>query len=338
MMPEGGWVDNERDDMTTAAQQRASNNQQTATQQTQQAQPLDRVLEQTTRQQSLAGDAARFLGVRADRLFDYLRNVWKTSKGQPPLTDQEMGVGIGLIARYELDPIAREVYVTRGKGGIFAIVSIDGWLKVLDRTDHYDGFTVEIHHDDHGQIDWVETAIHSTKRKHPAIYRAYAAEYARVAGMVAKDMPSHMLRIFSLRHAARLFAPLSASVTTEEEVRYIEQQAEAAEAPRVNRLDELTDRLMQPIAEQQTAEEELPETSYEPSTAAEPKSPADEAWNVFLQSLDACEQIGECQSAYDRAFGPDSTIEWSQEDDEIARTRVLQRQEEIRSSRGGRKS
>jgi len=185
---------------------------------------LDRTLEATSKRRSLTATAAAVLGVAPEKLCGLLRNVWQTSKGSPPLTDQEMFQGISMIARYELDPIAREVYVTRTSKGLVTIIGLDGWIKILDRTDHYNGFTVEIHEDDKGVVQWVETAIHSTKREHPAVYRAYAAEYRKVAGVVANSLPVHMLRIFSLRHAARLFVPLSGQVMTEEEAAYMDRR------------------------------------------------------------------------------------------------------------------
>lgn len=178
---------------------------------------LETAVRETERQQSVARTTAAFLGVPPDKVCTLLQNVWRVTKGQPPLSPQEMFCGMSLIARYGLDPIAREVYVTRDKTGrLITIVGIDGWIKILDRTDHYDGFEQEIATDDSGKVVWVETKIHSTRRSHPAVYRAYMDEYVKLGGYVAAQIPSHMLRIFSLRHAARMFTPLGGAVTEEE--------------------------------------------------------------------------------------------------------------------------
>lgn len=181
---------------------------------------LDAVIEATQKRQGIVDNASAIMGCEPAKLLDLLRNVWHTSKGQPDLTPQEMFVGISLVARYGLDPIAREVYVTRSKKGLMTIVGIDGWIKILCRTPHYDGHEVEIHEDEDGKIDWVETRIHSKERTHPATYKAFMSEYIKMGGFVAQQMPSHMLRLFSLRHAARQFVPL-AGVTTEEEARWM---------------------------------------------------------------------------------------------------------------------
>lgn len=305
---------------------------------------LEQAIEQTNKQKSLVATAASVLGVPIDKLCDLLRNVWKTSKDQPPLTNQEMFVGISMIARYELDPIAREVYVTRGKGGIFTIISIDGWVKVLDRTDHYDGHTVEIHEEKPGVIDWVETTIYSKKRKYPTTYRAYAAEYAKIGGMVAKTIPSHMLRVFCLRHAARLFTPIGGTVLTEEEALFIARD----EPPQTQRepiktIDDLTASLTAPIAQ-----EELPETSYEPAkeeakqeTKTEAPKPSQAtstdstaaAWSKFVAELAAATGVTEARDACDRWFNPDCTVEFSPEQDTEAAKLRDKRIEEIHASR-----
>ena len=214
----------------------------TITTETELSPELEESLKQTTdRVQSIRATAASFLGVPPDKACDMLRSVWKTSKGQPELTDNDMFMGMSLIARYGLDPIAKEVYVTRTKGGLATIIGLDGWIKILDRTDHYDGFEVEFETDQKtGEVTSVETIIHSTKRSHPTRYKAFRKEYETQGGFVSGSMPLHMLRIFSLRHAARLFAPVGGSVVTEDEARWMDVY-ERDETPvnGTNRIDEI---------------------------------------------------------------------------------------------------
>lgn len=193
---------------------------------------MNEVIEYVPRTQSIRATAAQFLGVPPDKACDLLRNVWQTSKGAAPLTDAEMFVGMSMIARFGLDPIAREIYVTRTSKGLVTIIGIDGWIKILDRTDGYDGFEQALEFDEKGELLWCDTAIYSTRRGHATKYRAYAAEYRKVAGVVASSLPSHMLRIFSLRHAARLFTPIGGSVVTEEEARWMDAYGNAPEPER----------------------------------------------------------------------------------------------------------
>jgi hypothetical protein len=206
---------------------------------------LQATLDATEKRQSIASTAAAQLGVEPNKVCELLRNVWKTSRGSDPLSDHELFQGMSLIARFELDPITREIYVTRdGKGRLLTIVGIDGWIKILDRTPHYDGFDQELEFSEDGKtLIAVETTIFSKERSRPAKYKAYANEYARVSGMVAKSMPWHMLRLFSLRHAARLFTPLGGNVVTEEEAEFIKKQDQRSEAAPTTQADKLVDRL-----------------------------------------------------------------------------------------------
>lgn len=186
---------------------------------------LEAAIANTQKRSTVTAKAAAVLGVDPSQLIELLRNVWKTSKGQPPLTPQEMFQGISMIARFELDPIAREVYVTRTSSGLATIIGIDGWMKILDRTDHYDGFEMSLHEDANREVDYVDCTIYSKKRSKPTTYRAYAKEYAAIGGFMRQKLPLHMLRIFALRHAARLFTPLGGTIMTEEEARYMQSFA-----------------------------------------------------------------------------------------------------------------
>jgi hypothetical protein len=232
--------------------------------------PLDATLEATARHKSVLMDAASILGVNPTKLCDLLRNVWKTSKGVAPLTDAEMFKGLSLIARYELDPIAKDVYVTRTKDGkLLTIIGIDGWIKVLDRTEHYDGFEWDDETDANGKVIAVNVRIYSTKRSRPTTYRGLMSEYQRVGGVVAKDMPVHMLRLFSLRHAARLFTPIGGDVLTEEEARYVQDHhAEQSVVPSSKSKSEaLADHLMNRMAEPTPEPEQEPEPEQQAETA-----------------------------------------------------------------------
>lgn len=237
--------------------------------------------------------AAAFLGIPHEKVFELLGNVWTTSKGQPPLTKEEMFAGISMIARFELDPISREIYVTRdNKGRLMTIIGVDGWIKILDRTDHYDGFEQEVEWNEGGTaVEWVETRIYSTKRGHPAVYRAFTKEYIKVAGYMNEKLPWHMLRIFSLRHAARLFVPLGGNVMTEEEASFILAGGAEHEAA-LSSLDDLASHFDKPAStdkapvnkesSQPDPPAPAPETTIEPAKPEDAGRPDDTTQQAIL--------------------------------------------------------
>ncbi len=232
-----------------------------------------------TRQQSITADTAAFLGVPAGKVFDVLRGVWTVTKGQPPLTDQELMVGMAIVARYELDPFAREIYVTRDKKGrLMTIIGVDGWIRILDRTEHYDGLEQIEEEDKDGNLLSVETTIYSKKRSHPARYKARMDEYMRLGGFMIDKIPRHMLGVFSLRHAGRLFVPMG-TVVTEEEARYMQADAEPAKT-----LDDLTKEMETPVTETDPPATET-EPEVNPPTADEVKADQAQLADEFADEL-----------------------------------------------------
>jgi hypothetical protein len=188
---------------------------------------LDEAIAATsTKRKGLVDGAAEQLGVAPDKLCNLLRSVWTQSKGQDPLTDAEMFVGISLVARFRLDPVSKEVYVIRTSKGLATIVALDGWVKILLRTDYYDGHTQETEWEDEAETKAksIKTTIYSKTHQYPTVHVGYRVEYDRVAGVVNKSMPLHMLGIHSLKHAARKFVPLGGSVMTEEEAAYLNRE------------------------------------------------------------------------------------------------------------------
>ena len=224
--------------------------------------PLDAAVAATPdRRQSITVATAAFLGVDPQKVCDLLRQVWTTTKGQPALTNAELLTGMALVSRYELDPFSREIYVTRDKKGrLMTILGIDGWIRVLDRTEHYDGFKQVLDRGPGDTLVSVETFIYSKTREHPAHYMAFMADYLKLGGFMAGQIPGHMLRIFSLRHAARLFVPLG-GVVTPEEAQWMGATVDDTEP--VNSLDELTKNL---TGEQAKPE---PDPAFDPPTEKE---------------------------------------------------------------------
>lgn len=313
---------------------------------------LDAVIAATqTRRRTLVEGAATVLGVLPNQVIPLLRNVWTVSKGQESLTDSEMFAGISMIARYELDPIAREIYVTRSKDGrLMTVIGVDGWIKILDRTDHYDGMIQTFHETAEGVVDWIETAIYSTKRKHPAVYRAYMVEYLRVAGFTAGKLPVHMLGIFSLRHAARRFTPLSGFIVTEEEAVYLSGSTDAeAGRKKPTQLDDLTERLAEKEQPQKrpASVQEIPESGPDPSPVSNPATadePPDDLpdssyesdRSKYLAELKAADSITKARAVREKWFGENSIVEWSQEDAVWGMTAEMEREDELRAARGPR--
>jgi hypothetical protein len=159
-----------------------------------------------------------------------------------------------------------------------------------------------------GKVEWIETRIHSKDRKYPTIYRGYASDYAAVCGPVAKVMPIHMLRVFSLRHAARLFTPIGGNVVTEEEAAAMMRgdMIETDAKPRASSLDELAARIAQ------TDEPEHDETSQVPPEEPADEQPFEHSLQDFLADVDAAEtelELGQLYEAAEKVLNPTELIQ-----------------------------
>lgn len=237
--------------MTTHQQQQHQH-----TQTTEQKSALDASVEATERKRaSVRQKAGLMFGVPPDKVIPLLQSLWKTSKNEPDLTAQEVWVGLELISRYELDPFAKEIYVTRSKGKAIVLIGIDGWVKILDRTEHYDGFEQIHERDEKGNLEWIETRIYSKDRSYPSVYRAYMSEWKSQGGMKWKDIPQHMLNVLSFRHAARLFVPIGGNVITPEEAELAAIEPDSDDIPSASVNDQLADELAGGEAETDTVSE-----------------------------------------------------------------------------------
>ena len=232
---------------------------------------LEAAIAATERRQSLKEQAADYLQVPVDNMYAMLRHKWKTKKDEDPFTDGELFMGLSLIVKYDLDPMAKEIYLGRAKdGSLMIIIAIDGWIKIVHRTGDYNGHTQEMHFDEKGDLEWVDTTIYSKTREHPTVYRGFAKEYMRLGGFMKSSIPWHMLRLFSFRHAARFFAPIGGAVVTQEEARWMQQDT-TAESPGANTLADLADELTAKAAADAPPEEPEPtaETPVEPEPTPE---------------------------------------------------------------------
>lgn len=104
-----------------------------------------------------------------------------------------------LVARdYKLNPITKEIYAFPDKnGGIQPIVSIDGWLNMINSHPQMDGIEFEEIIND-GKVEAVTCRIHRKDRSKPAVVTEYLAECKR------NTQPWTQWPIRMLRHKAAI--------------------------------------------------------------------------------------------------------------------------------------
>ena len=132
-------------------------------------------------------------------------------------TDAEFVTLVAVANRYDLDPLARELYAFPKKGGgIVPLVPIDGWLKLIRSNPDFAGMDVRWA-DEMAQPAqqakacpvWVEITIHHKSHpEHPTVHREWLDEMYRNTGPW-NDTTKRMLEWKGINQAGRISFGLS---------------------------------------------------------------------------------------------------------------------------------
>lgn len=108
-----------------------------------------------------------------------------------------------LVAKeYNLNPLTKEIYAFPAKGGgIVPIVSIDGWVSLVNSHKACDGFEFEMDHDEDGKLVSCTCRMYRKDRSKPVSVTEYLSECAR--GTEPWKMQHRMLRHKAMIQAAR---------------------------------------------------------------------------------------------------------------------------------------
>jgi hypothetical protein len=118
---------------------------------------------------------------------------------------------------YKLNPLLKEIYAFPKKGGgIAPMVSIDGWVNIINSNDQLEFFNFEMHHDDKGNLFASTCTMKRKDRSAPTVVTEYLSECIR--NTEPWKMKYRMLRHKSLIQAARYCFGLS-GIYDEDEAR-----------------------------------------------------------------------------------------------------------------------
>lgn len=116
---------------------------------------------------------------------------------------REMVAAFLLVAKqYNLNPFTKEIFAFPAKGGIQPVVSVDGWMKLINSHSEFDGMDFRDALDNNGALTSVTCRIFRKDRTHPVEVTEYMAECKRETD-TWKKWPARMLRHKSAIQAAR---------------------------------------------------------------------------------------------------------------------------------------
>lgn len=119
-------------------------------------------------------------------------------KGGVQVSDAQMVALLIVAQQYGLNPFVRELYAFPDKGGIVPVVSVDGWSRIMNSHDQFDG--MEFKQDDQS----CTCIIYRKDRTHPISATEYMDECKRDNSPAWKSHPRRMLRHKAMIQAARL--------------------------------------------------------------------------------------------------------------------------------------
>lgn len=119
-------------------------------------------------------------------------------------SDDQMAALVIVANQYGLNPFTKEIYAFPAKGGgIVPVVSVDGWISLMNKNDLYDGIDFEAHDFEDGKPNAVTAIIHIKGRSRPVRVTEYWSECKRNTDPW-NTCPRRMLRHKALIQCARV--------------------------------------------------------------------------------------------------------------------------------------
>jgi phage recombination protein Bet len=151
----------------------------------------------TVKPSALAVMASRY-NVEPQKLLSTLKDT--VFKGA---NDSELLTLVVVANEYGLNPMTKEIYAFPGKGGgITPIVSIDGWLRIINSHPQMDGVEFEFQNNEQGDLESCTALIFRKDRSRPTKVTEYLAECKR--NTEPWKMTHRMLRHKALIQCARV--------------------------------------------------------------------------------------------------------------------------------------
>ncbi len=179
------------------------------------------------------------------KLIVVLRNtvIKATDKYTP--TDEEVAAFVMVANEYDLNPFTREIHAFADpRKGVVPIVGIDGWARIVNRQERYDGNGFEYVLDAAGKPVSTTCTMFVKGRSRPTMVTEYFAECVRPTDPWSRH-PRRMLRHKAFIQCARIAFSI-AGIYDEDEAKdivagpYVEQSPKTTLAESVNAAKSIT--------------------------------------------------------------------------------------------------
>lgn len=181
----------------------------------------------------------------------------------PAQHTEEQFAALMLVANeYDLNPVVKEIYAFPAKGGgIVPIVSIDGWLNLVNSHPACDGFEIEFNDDENGQPISCTCRMYRKDRGRPVVVTEYLSECIR--NTEPWKMKHRMLRHKAVIQAARYAFGFSGIYDEDEGAKIAEMRDVTPKAaPPSPPSPPSPPKAPEPVEDVQTIEDEKPASDF----------------------------------------------------------------------------
>lgn len=163
---------------------------------------------------------AQNTGASQEEIKEVLSGMIVSAKNQhgSVATNAELAIVTGVAAKYDLNPLVKEMAAFVSGGKLQVTVMIDGWYKMVNRQPTFDGVEFDDHMDTNGKLTAITCRMYLTNRTRPVTVTEYLAECRKTGNGadVWNKWPSRMLRHKAYIQAARMAFGISEVVDPDE--------------------------------------------------------------------------------------------------------------------------
>ena len=140
-------------------------------------------------------------GTDKTRFYNIVKSTCKMEKA----TNEQFEAFLMIAEKYDLNPITKQLWAYPDRnGGIMTMVSIDGWITIVNQHPQFDGYESSIELDEKGIVISATCIMWRKDRARPTTKTIYVDEWKKDSSPVWKSMPKHFAEIRAYIQCARM--------------------------------------------------------------------------------------------------------------------------------------
>ena len=147
----------------------------------------------------------------------FLETVKKTVMPSQNVSNEHLAAFLMVAKEHDLNPMTEQIHAFPSKGGVKAMIGVDGYIALANRHPQMDGMQTILNRDTDGKVYSATCTIHRKAREHPPVIEEDLAECRRDTAPW-KQHPNRMLRHKAIMQCVRV-AFGGANLTDEDEAR-----------------------------------------------------------------------------------------------------------------------